>query len=55
MVPHTMTLNVDSERKKVQLAEAIIEVEENKETCRIELNYQNGELKYGSKYSPIFK
>ena len=50
-----MTMNVDAERKKVQLAAAIIEVEEKGETCRIELNFQAGKLVSGNKFLGFLK
>ena len=55
MAPYPM-LNADTERKKVQLAAIIMEIEEKKQACRVELDFdQNGHLVSGHKYLPILK
>ena len=49
-------LNADVERKKVQLAAIIMEIEEKQQACRLELNFdQRGHLVSGNKYLPILK
>ncbi len=50
-----MTLDADAERKKVQLAATIIEIEEKEETCRVELNFKKGKLVDGSKFLGFLK
>ena len=47
-------LNADAERKKVQLAAIIMEIEDKKEACRLELSFDhNGQLVSGSKFLPV--
>ncbi len=39
-----MSPDPEVERKKVQLAAKIIEIEEKSETCKVELNFKSGKL-----------
>ena len=48
-------LNADSERKRVQLAAQLNEIEKNKETCRVELHFKNGALVDGNKFVGFLK
>ena len=50
-----MSLDADAERKKVQLAAVIIKIEEDEETCRIELNFKKGKLVDGNKFLGFLK